>query len=45
MRIINEVFICERCEREVDPMHSSCDDMECPLFDPRYEENEHEEEQ
>jgi len=43
MKVANETYICERCEREVNPMHGSCDDLECPLFDPRYEEEEEDE--
>lgn len=42
MKIANESYICKRCDREVNPMSGSCSDMNCPLFDPRYEETDDE---
>ena len=38
-KLMNETYTCPRCERQVTPL-SSCDDMDCDLFDPRYDEEE-----
>lgn len=39
MSEVDETYICERCERTVNPLTSTCGDITCPLFDPRYKED------
>ena len=39
MRVADEEYLCPQCERMVTPM-STCGDMECPLFSPRYDDEE-----
>ena len=38
-KVMNEVYVCPRCERSVTPL-STCGDMDCDLFDPRYDDEE-----
>lgn len=40
MGILDETYVCERCNRTVNEMTSTCGDITCPLFDPRYEEED-----
>ena len=40
MGVLDETYVCERCNRTVNEMTSTCGDIDCPLFDPRYEEDE-----
>lgn len=42
MGILDETYVCERCNRTVNEMTSTCGDLLCPLFDPRYEEQQEE---
>lgn len=33
----DETFVCESCGRTVTEQYSTCGDIHCPLFTPRYE--------
>ena len=40
MHVIDETYQCGRCGDTVNPKSGTCGDIECPLFDPRYETGE-----